>query len=71
MAQPDFGTGATYVPILAVGILLAGVQWRYVVLIVLACALARRRLVVLKDFRRSGWSPSWIPRAIRRAADIR
>ena len=31
VAQPDFSTGATYVPILIVGILLAGVQWRHVV----------------------------------------
>ena len=36
MAQPDFSTGATYVPILIVGILLAGMQWRHVVMIVLA-----------------------------------
>src|SRR5262245_9806155 len=29
MSQPDFGTGATYLPILAAGILLAGIKWRY------------------------------------------
>jgi len=49
VAQPDFSTGATYVPILIVGILLAGVQWRHVVLILLACALTAP--FVLKDFQ--------------------
>jgi len=40
MAQPDFSTGATYVPVLIVGILLAGIQWRHVAMIVMVCALA-------------------------------
>jgi rod shape determining protein RodA len=39
MAQPDFSTGATYVPILIVGILLAGIQWRHVAVIAIVCAL--------------------------------
>jgi rod shape determining protein RodA len=38
--QPDFGTGATYLPVLAAGVLLAGLKWRYLVAIVLACGLA-------------------------------
>jgi rod shape determining protein RodA len=50
MAQPDFSTGATYVPILIVGILLAGVQWRHVVVILVACGLVAPFL--LKDFQR-------------------
>lgn len=40
MSQPDFGTGATYLPILAAGILLAGLRWRYIAVMVVACALA-------------------------------
>jgi rod shape determining protein RodA len=38
--QPDFSTGATYLPILAAGVLLAGLRWRYVVVITLALGLA-------------------------------
>jgi rod shape determining protein RodA len=61
MAQPDFSTGATYVPILIVGILLAGIQWRHVAVIAMACALAapvgwfvlqgyqRERLLTFRD----------------------
>jgi rod shape determining protein RodA len=53
VAQPDFSTGATYVPILIVGILLAGIQWRHVAVIVLACALAAPvGWFVLKDFQK-------------------
>ncbi len=53
MAQPDFSTGATYVPILIVGILLAGIQWRHVAVIVLVCALAAPiGWFVLKDYMR-------------------
>jgi rod shape determining protein RodA len=50
VAQPDFSTGATFVPILIVGILLAGVQWRHVVVILIAFALATP--FVLKDFQK-------------------
>ena len=39
MSQPDFGTGATYLPILAAGILLAGIRWRYLAATALVCAL--------------------------------
>ena len=39
MSQPDLGTGLTYLPILLVGVLLAGVRWRYLVMVVLAGAL--------------------------------
>jgi rod shape determining protein RodA len=50
VAQPDFSTGATYVPILIVGVLLAGVQWRHVVVILIAFGLAAP--FVLKDFQK-------------------
>ncbi len=40
MYQPDLGTGLTYLPILGVGILLAGLRWRYLAAVALACALA-------------------------------
>jgi rod shape determining protein RodA len=40
MVQPDFSTGATYLPILIVGILLAGLQWRHVAILMIVCALA-------------------------------
>ncbi|MGA2326545.1 MAG: rod shape-determining protein RodA [Bryobacteraceae bacterium] len=33
MKQPDLGTALTYLPILAVGILLAGLRWQYVAVI--------------------------------------
>ncbi len=53
MVQPDFSTGATYVPVLIVGILLAGIQWRHVAVIVLACALAAPvGWFVLKDYQK-------------------
>lgn len=40
MAQPDLSTAATYVPILVAGVLLAGLQWRYVAVIAVAVGLA-------------------------------
>jgi rod shape determining protein RodA len=40
MAQPDLSTAATYIPVLVVGVLLAGLQWRYLAPIALAVALA-------------------------------
>jgi rod shape determining protein RodA len=54
MAQPDFSTGATYVPILIVGILLAGIQWRHVAVIALVCALAAPVgwFVVMQDYQK-------------------
>ena len=53
MAQPDFSTGATYVPILIVGVLLAGIQWRHVAVVLIACALAAPvGWFVMKDFQR-------------------
>lgn len=39
MKQPDLGTSLTYVPILAAGVLLAGLRWQYLVVIVLCLGL--------------------------------
>lgn len=39
-SQPDFGTGATYLPIAGAGVLLAGIRWRYVAIVALFIALA-------------------------------
>ncbi len=40
LKQPDLGTSLTYVPILAVGVLLAGLEWKYVALIAVIFAVA-------------------------------
>jgi rod shape determining protein RodA len=40
MKQPDLGTSLTYLPVLGVGILLAGIRWQYLVGIAIAGALA-------------------------------
>jgi len=51
--QPDLGTGLTYLPILAVGILIAGVQWRYLAIVALVGALALPvGWYFLKDYQR-------------------
>ncbi len=39
MKQPDLGTALTYLPILAMGVFLAGIRWRYVAVTVLLMAL--------------------------------
>lgn len=54
MSQPDFGTGATYLPILAAGILLAGLKWRYVAVMAIFCALTvPAGWYLLKDYQRA------------------
>ncbi len=40
MKQPDLGTALTYLPILAIGIVIAGLRWNYVVAMALVLALA-------------------------------
>jgi rod shape determining protein RodA len=40
MAQPDLGTSLTYLPVLGVGILLAGIRWQYLAAIAVAGGLA-------------------------------
>jgi rod shape determining protein RodA len=67
MKQPDLGTSLTYLPILAVGIFLAGLRWKYLALIV---ALAAVGLPLgwhfLKDYQKarlvSFMDPSQDPR---------
>src|SRR5260370_35454502 len=39
MKQPDLGTALTYLPILGIGILIAGLRWQYVGVIALVLAL--------------------------------
>jgi len=39
-SQPDFGTGATYLPIVGAGVLLAGIRWRYLAIVAMVCGLA-------------------------------
>ena len=53
ISQPDLGTGLTYLPILAVGILIAGVQWRYLAIVALVGALTLPvGWYFLKDYQR-------------------
>jgi rod shape determining protein RodA len=53
MSQPDFGTGATFLPILAAGVLLAGLRWQYLAAIVMVCALSLPLdWYFLKDYQR-------------------
>ena len=53
ISQPDLGTGLTYLPILAVGILIAGVQWRYLAIVALVGTLTLPvGWYLLKDYQR-------------------
>jgi rod shape determining protein RodA len=53
ISQPDLGTGLTYLPILAVGIQIAGVQWRYLAIVALVGALTLPvGWYFLKDYQR-------------------
>jgi len=53
MYQPDLGTGLTYLPILAAGVLIAGVKWRYLAIIALVGALTLPvGWYFLKDYQR-------------------
>jgi rod shape determining protein RodA len=40
LRQPDLGTSLTYLPVLAVGVFLAGLRWKYIAVIAVALALA-------------------------------
>ena len=54
MYQPDLGTGLTYLPILAAGILIAGIRWHYLAAIALVSALALPvGWMFLKDYQRT------------------
>ena len=72
MKQPDLGTSLTYLPILIVGVFLAGVRWKYVAV---AAGSARDHTsggwFFLKDYQRARLTPSSIRAGTRRAADTR
>ena len=54
MYQPDLGTGLTYLPVLAAGVLIAGVRWRYLAVIAIAGALTLPLgWYFLKDYQRA------------------
>ncbi len=54
MLQPDLGTALTFVPILAIGVFLAGFRWQYAVaiLVIIAVIAPIGYWVVLKDYQR-------------------
>jgi rod shape determining protein RodA len=53
MAQPDLGTSLTYLPILAIGVFLAGVRWKYVIVFaVLLAVVVPVGWHFLKDYQR-------------------
>jgi rod shape determining protein RodA len=54
MRQPDLGTSLTYVPILAMGVFLAGLRWQYTLLIAaLAVVMIPTSWFMLKDYQKS------------------
>jgi rod shape determining protein RodA len=54
MKQPDLGTALTYLPILGVGILLAGLRWQYAVTILVVVALVLPvSWFALKDYQKA------------------
>jgi rod shape determining protein RodA len=54
MKQPDLGTSLTYLPILIVGIFLAGVRWKYVAAVAAVLAITLPvGWVFLKDYQRA------------------
>ena len=52
--QPDLGTALTFVPILAIGVFLAGFRWQYAVaiLVIVAVMAPISYWLVLKDYQR-------------------
>jgi len=54
MLQPDLGTALTFLPILAVGVLLAGFRWQYAVVVLMAVLVVAplSYYFVLKDYQR-------------------
>ena len=55
LKEPDLGTALTYLPILAVGALLAGLNWRYVaaIAVLLVLVLPVAGLYFLKDYQKA------------------
>lgn len=69
MAQPDLGTALTYVPPLAMGILLVGLRWKYVAIITLMIGLAAPlSYFVLKDYQKQRLATFLDPAADPRGA---
>ncbi len=54
MRQPDLGTALTYLPILAAGVFLAGLRWKYITVILLAAAvLLPLSWLALQDYQKA------------------
>ncbi|MBZ5611733.1 MAG: rod shape-determining protein RodA [Acidobacteriia bacterium] len=55
MLQPDLGTALTFIPILLVGVFLAGFRWQYAVaiLVIVAVVAPASYYLVLKDYQRA------------------
>lgn len=54
MRQPDLGTSLTYVPVLAIGVFLAGLRWQYALAAgILALVLIPSSWFLLKDYQKS------------------
>jgi rod shape determining protein RodA len=54
MRQPDLGTALTYLPILAVGVFLAGLRWKYVAVVLLAAVLLLPLgWLILQDYQKA------------------
>ena len=53
MVQPDLGTSLTYIPILAIGVLIAGLRWQHMVSILLLAGLfAWPAWTLMKDYQK-------------------
>ncbi len=53
-AQPDLGTALTYLPVLAMGVFLAGLRWQYVVAILVVVALVIPvGYIFMKDYQKA------------------
>jgi rod shape determining protein RodA len=54
LAQPDLGTSLTFLPVVATGVLLAGLRWKYVAVLVLLAGLAvPLAWPLLKDYQKA------------------
>ena len=54
MRQPDLGTSMTYMPILVMGVFLAGLRWQYMLLIgAMAVVMLPASWFLLKDYQKS------------------
>ena len=55
MIQPDLGTALTFLPILVVGVFLAGLRWQYAaaILVLVALVMPVSYFFVLKDYQRA------------------